>query len=332
MLSYRHNYHAGNFADVLKHIVQTHILEALLIKPKPFVYYDTHAGAGRYDLMAEKSQKTAEFKDGIAKLWNQPHIPTILGACPRIDNLLQKSWICAIFRFFSANSGAILLRKPENSPKSIFPSLRFLFSDKLLEPYRRVIKQLNPNGKLKFYPGSPLLAHILLPRTCRLELSELHPSDFALLEQEFTGKRNVAIVQADGFKSLLAKVPPIQRRGLILIDPPYELKTEYSDVLQAVKKAYKKFATGIFAIWYPVLSRQQAEKFCSQFKQSSIKKILRIELCVKSDDNAYGMTGSGMIVINPPWKLAEQMQQILPYLKQVLAQDSHAKFQCYLLN
>jgi len=267
MLSYRHSFHAGNFADVLKHIVQALIIEALKQKPKPFVYYDTHAGAGRYDLMDAKSQKTAEFKNGIEKLWNNTELPD------------------------------------------------------LLTPYMDVIKQLNPKGELYYYPGSPLLTHLLVPRNYRLELSELHPTDVLLLQQEFQNKRSVSITQKDGFKTLIAKLPPIQRRGLILIDPPYELKTESDDVVRAIKVAYNKFSTGIYAIWYPLVSRQQIESFCTKFKHSGIKNIIRIELCVKADSEGYGMTGTGMIIINPPWKLAEQMHKLMPWLIENLKQD-----------
>lgn len=272
MLSYRHSYHAGNFADVLKHIVQSLIIETLKQKPKPFSYFDTHAGAGRYNLSDNKSKKTGEFIDGIAKLWNTNDLP------------------------------------------------------ELLLPYFNVIKQINFSEKLKYYPGSPLLAKLLMPRQNHLELTELHPTDFDLLKQEFNKDRNIKLQQQDGYKALKAKLPPIQRRGLILIDPPYELKNEHDDVIKGVKQAYKLFSTGIYAIWYPVISRHQVERFCSKFKNSGIRNILRIEMSVKADDENYGMTGSGMIIINPPWKLANQMQQLLPWLTENLKQDNHAKY------
>jgi len=272
MLSYRHSFHAGNFADVLKHTVQTLIIQALKQKPKPFVYYDTHAGAGRYDLTTEMGQKKSEYKQGIEKIWKLEDIP------------------------------------------------------ELLTPYINIIKQLNPDGKLTNYPGSPLIADMLMHRNNRLELSELHPTDFTWLKQLFKEAKNINIKQQDGYKFLKSKLPPIQRRGLILVDPPYELKTEYDDVIKNVKQAYKLFATGIYAIWYPMVSRLNTEQFCHQFKHSGIKNILRIEICIDEDNQEYGMTGTGMIIINPPWKLREQMKNILPYLMKYLSQDINAGY------
>lgn len=267
MLSYRHSYHAGNFADVLKHTVQTLIIQSLKQKPKPFVYYDTHSGAGRYDLTTEVGQKIAEYKLGIEKIWLKDDIP------------------------------------------------------EQLQAYIDLIHTINSNEKLTQYPGSPLIADMLMHRNNRLELSELHPTDFTWLKQEFKDAKNINIKQIDGYKFLKSKLPPIQRRGLILIDPPYELKTEYDDVIKNIKQAYKLFATGIYAIWYPVVSRLQVDEFCSQFKNSGIKNILRIEMCLQPDNEEYGMTGTGMIVINPPWKLKEQMLTIFPWLLKHLEQD-----------
>jgi 23S rRNA (adenine2030-N6)-methyltransferase len=272
MLSYRHSFHAGNFADVLKHTVQTLIIEALKQKPKAFVYYDTHAGAGKYSLFSKYSRKNAEYKEGIEKIW------------------LEK-----------------------NSPEEI-------------SHYIDLIKKLNPDEKLTTYPGSPLVAHMLMSKQNRLELSELHPTDHALLEQEFNHLRSINVVQADGYKHLKRKLPPIQRRGLVLIDPPYELKNEYDDVIKNIKQAHNLFATGIYAVWYPVVSRHHVERFCNQFKTSGIKNILRIELNVKEDSNEHGMTGTGMIIINPPWKLEQQMQNLMPWLLENLKQDNYANF------
>lgn len=277
MLSYRHSYHAGNFADVLKHSVQTLIIQALKQKPKPFVYYDTHAGSGRYDLKSNQGQKIAEYNNGIKKIWHRKDVPEILA------------------------------------------------------PYINLIKELNSREELSQYPGSPLIADMLMHRNNRLELSELHPTDFTWLKQEFKDAKNINIKQVDGYKYLKSKLPPIQRRGLILIDPPYELKTEYDDVIKNIKQAYKLFATGIYAIWYPVVSRHQIERFCDQFKNSGIKNILRIEMNVQADSEEYGMTGTGMIIINPPWKLAQQMQETLPWLLKHLSQDHNASYKVEML-
>jgi 23S rRNA (adenine2030-N6)-methyltransferase len=272
MLSYRHSYHAGNFADVLKHTVQILCIEALNIKPKPYVYFDTHAAAGGYQLLASKSQKIAEYKTGIYKLWQKNNIPAALLS------------------------------------------------------YVKLINKLNPNNKLEFYPGSPLIAKMLMPKQYHIELTDLHPSDSVLLKKQFINDRNISVLQMDGYKNLLAKLPPIQRRALILIDPSYELKSEYSDCILAIKAAHKRFATGIYAIWYPVISRQKTEAYCQRFKKSGIRNILRIEMSIESDNDNYGMTGTGMIIINPPWKLSQQMTELMPWLLTQLKLDDGASF------
>ncbi|ADN76649.1 protein of unknown function DUF519 [Ferrimonas balearica DSM 9799] len=271
MLSYRHSYHAGNHADVLKHCVQSLILEALKGKDKAFVYHDTHSGAGRYDLKDDHAEKTGEYVDGIGRLWGED--------CPQ-----------------------------------------------LLHPYLRAVKALNPNGNLRYYPGSPLLASALIRPQDRMMLTELHPSDYPRLAQEFEGDRQVRIAREDGYQCLKANLPPKERRGMVLIDPPYELKDEYRDLVAGVQEGAKRWATGTYALWYPVVFRQDIEFVERRLKASGIRKILKIELRVKQDNVERGMTGSGMIVINPPWKLEQQMAELLPYLTEKLGQSPQAGF------
>ncbi|MBC5852833.1 23S rRNA (adenine(2030)-N(6))-methyltransferase RlmJ [Vibrio metschnikovii] len=265
MLSYRHSFHAGNHADVLKHIVQSLILNALQQKETPFVYHDTHSGVGRYDLTHEWSEKTGEYKQGIGRLWQQADTPV------EIDS------------------------------------------------YLGAVKALNQGDELRYYPGSPRIAHAHLRAQDRMVLSELHPSDYPLLEQEFSRDRQVAIYKQDGFARLKASLPPKERRGLVLIDPPYELAKEYRDVVQAIAQSHKRWSTGIYAIWYPVVNRCDIEDMLDGLANLGIRKILQIELGVAPDTNQRGMTASGMIVINPPWKLESEMQTILPFLKQAIA-------------
>ena len=272
MLSYRHSFHAGNFADVLKHQVQTLIIDALQQKETPFVYHDTHAAAGRYDLRDPKSEKTGEYKEGIARIW-----------------------------------------QADDAPEA-------------MQSYLEIIEELNPNGQLTYYPGSPLVAKTLMGNFNRLELTELHPTDIELLKQEFKGDRKVRIQKIDGYQGIRAMLPPPQRRALVLIDPPYELKTEHDDAIEGIVAAHKRFATGIYALWYPMVSRSQVKRFCNKFTQQGIRNILRIEMCVRQDTEGYGMTGSGMIIVNPPWKLEQQMKEILPWLTKQLAQDDSAHF------
>ncbi|GAA4887686.1 23S rRNA (adenine(2030)-N(6))-methyltransferase RlmJ [Ferrimonas pelagia] len=271
MLSYRHSYHAGNHADVLKHTVQALILEALKGKEKPFVYHDTHSGAGRYDLRDDHAEKTGEYVEGIGRLWQQD--------CPEA-----------------------------------------------LHPYLKAVKALNPNGELRYYPGSPALANALIREQDRMLLTELHPSDHPRLEQEFARDRRVKIFKEDGYQRLKASMPPQERRGVVLIDPPYELKTEYDDLVKGVVEAHKRWATGTYALWYPVVYREDIDYVERKLKASGIRKILKIEMNVLGDSNARGMTGSGMIVINPPWTLEQQMNELLPWLTPKLAQSSQARF------
>jgi len=265
LLSYRHSFHAGNHADVIKHIVQSLILSSLQQKEKPFVYHDTHSGVGRYDLNHEWSEKTGEYKLGIGRLWDEVELPE------ELNNYLD------------------------------------------------AIKQLNEGNELQFYPGSPRVARAHLRKQDRMVLTELHPSDYPLLQQEFQRDRQVSIFKEDGFQRLKASLPPKERRGLVLIDPPYELAKEYRDVAQAIYQAHKRWATGIYAIWYPVVNRCDIEDMIESIKGLGIRKILQIELGVAPDTNERGMTASGMIVINPPWKLEQQMKTILPFLKDTIA-------------
>ncbi|OBW92483.1 ribosomal RNA large subunit methyltransferase J [Gallibacterium salpingitidis] len=267
MLSYRHSFHAGNYADVLKHIVQLLILEALQQKEKGFLYLDTHAGAGLYSLQSFEAEKTAEFVDGIGALWERQDVPEIV------------------------------------------------------QYYLAQIKKVNNSGKLRFYPGSPLLAANLLRPQDRAILTEIHPSDYPLLRKNMLKSQNVQVKLENGFQQLKSALPPKERRGFILIDPPYELKEDYQLVVEAIIEGYKRFATGTYAIWYPVVLRQQVKKMIHAFEATQIRKILQIELGIRPDTAQRGMTASGMIVINPPWKLESQMKEVLPYLTKVLAPE-----------
>ncbi|PWI32981.1 23S rRNA (adenine(2030)-N(6))-methyltransferase RlmJ [Vibrio albus] len=270
MLSYRHSFHAGNHADVVKHIVQSLILDALKQKDKPFVYHDTHSGVGRYDLTHEWSEKTSEYKLGIGKLWEKT----------------------------AATEAAL----PEE-----------------LNSYLDAVRCLNQDNTLRYYPGSPRVARAQLRQQDRMVLTELHPSDYPLLEQEFHRDRQVRIYKEDGFQRLKASLPPKERRGLVLIDPPYELAREHRDVVTAIAHSHKRWATGIYAIWYPVVNRCDIDDMIDGLASLGIRKILQIELGVTPDTNERGMTASGMIVINPPWKLESQMKTVLPFLKETIA-------------
>ncbi|ELY2588969.1 23S rRNA (adenine(2030)-N(6))-methyltransferase RlmJ [Cronobacter sakazakii] len=264
MLSYRHSFHAGNHADVLKHTVQSLIIESLKEKEKPFLYLDTHAGAGRYLLSGEHAERTGEYLEGIARIWQRDDLPAELA------------------------------------------------------PYISAVSHFNRSGQLRYYPGSPLIARQLLRPQDSLQLTELHPSDFPLLRGEFQKDERARVERADGYQQLKSKLPPASRRGLILIDPPYEIKTDYQAVVQGISEGYKRFATGVYALWYPVVLRNHIKRMMNDLEATGIRRILQIELAVRPDSDQRGMTASGMIVINPPWKLEQQMATLLPWLHKAL--------------
>lgn len=267
MLSYRHSFHAGNHADVVKHTVQSLIIESLKEKEKPFLYLDTHAGAGRYFLGGEHAEKTGEYLEGIARIWQRDDIPAEL------------------------------------------------------EAYMSAVHAYNKSGQLKYYPGSPLIAAHLLRNDDRLHLTELHPTDYPLLRHEFIKDSRAKVVRADGYQQLKSQLPPASRRGFVLMDPPYEMKTDYQAVVQGIQEGYKRFATGVYALWYPVVLRQQIKRLVKELEETGIRRILQIELAIQPDSDRRGMTASGMIVINPPWKLEQQMNAVLPWLHKVLVPE-----------
>ncbi|PHM73068.1 23S rRNA (adenine(2030)-N(6))-methyltransferase RlmJ [Xenorhabdus kozodoii] len=267
MLSYRHSFHAGNHADVLKHTVQSLIIESLKVKEKPFLYLDTHSGAGRYHLSGEHAERTGEYLEGIARIWQRDDIPEELTA------------------------------------------------------YVGAVKALNQQGTLRYYPGSPLIARHLLREHDELNLTELHSSDFPLLRTEFSRDMRARVLREDGFQQLKSKLPPKSRRGFVLIDPSYELKSDYRNVVQGIQEGYKRFSTGTYALWYPVVLRQQIKRMVKELQATGIRKILQIELGVRPDSDQRGMTASGMIVINPPWQLEQQMKAVLPWLHQILVPE-----------
>ena len=188
--------------------------------------------------------------------------------------------------------------------------------------YVKMIKKLNYGGKeLRYYAGSPLIAAELLRLQDRALLTELHPSDYPILRNNFSDDKNVTVKCDNGFQQVKATLPPKERRGLVLIDPPYELKDDYDLVVKAIEEGYKRFATGTYAIWYPVVLRQQTKRIFKGLEATGIRKILKIELSIRPDSDQRGMTASGMVVINPPWTLETQMKEILPYLTKTLVPE-----------
>jgi 23S rRNA (adenine2030-N6)-methyltransferase len=279
MLSYRHAFHAGNHADVLKHLVLVQLNRYLGQKDKPFWVIDTHAGAGLYALDTGYATQLKEFDSGIGKLWARKDLPPALAE------------------------------------------------------YVALVRAVNPDGALRFYPGSPWLAlHTMRPQD-RLRLFELHGSDSRILQDNFKHElgsdhaRRVTIAVADGFAALKALLPPAPRRALVLIDPSYEMRDDYQHVIAALKDGLARFATGTYAVWYPQLAKPEARQLPEKLKRLPVKSWLNVSLSVRvPGSDGFGMHGSGMFIINPPWTLHETLAEIMPWLVPVLGQDAGAGF------
>lgn len=255
MLSYQHSYHAGCFADVVKHIVLTNILEYMLKKDSPFLYFESHAGRGQYDITDNHAQKTGEAREGIEKIWN-------------------------------TNA-----KLPE-----VFTS------------YIEIIKQMNPEKTLQFYPGSPALAIHMLRNIDRAYLCELHPNEFEHLKKLKKFGKKVFCTNSNGLEQLIAQTPPAEKRGLIFIDPSYELKDEYKTIPKIIKSAYQKFSTGVYCIWYPIIDNKLHEQLIKGLSEIPTKNHLKIEYTFKNAPQ-FGMKGCGLWVINPPFTLSESISK-----------------------
>jgi len=272
MLSYQHAYHAGNHADVLKHVVLLALLAKLAAKDKPLRYIETHAGAGGYDLRSSAAQKNREYLGGIGKIWNASDSPA---AVARLVELVR--------RYHSGGR------------------------------------------KLERYPGSPWLAREMLRPTDSVYLFELHPSEHRALEQKLGADRRVTVLRANGLDGCVSLVPPPERRGLVFIDPSYETKGEHHQVIDSLQKAHRRFATGTYAVWYPVLERRWVERFERAVRSIGAGPIDVYELCVARDGRGEGLTGSGVLVVNPPWKVREELELALPWLARELGVDGSSQ-------
>lgn len=269
MLSYRHGFHAGNYADVLKHLVLMRTLQYVAQKNRPALYLETHAGRGMYSLTGATAAKTAEFREGIGRLWQAGGIPA------------------------------------------------------RLQGYLDIIAQFNPGQELICYPGSPWIARTIMRPQDRLVLCELHPQDFRELALTFQRCPTARCYQEDGFVMSLASVPPPERRGVVFIDPSYEVKTDYQKVVDTLQKMYRKFASGTYLLWYPIVRADRTQTMLRQLTASGIRRISVFELHQTADHDQPGMTGTGMLVINPPWTLMGELQETLPFLQKTLAPNGH---------
>jgi len=266
-MNYRHAFHAGGFADVMKHAILAHLIGALGRKETPFGVLDTHAGAGRYDLAAPEAARTGEAREGVLRL-----LASLAADAPREDEAA------------------------------------------LLAPYLDGLRAANPGWpELRTYPGSAALAHALLRPRDRLVAVELHPEEARALRRAFAHERQVAVHEADGYEALRAFLPPAERRGLVLIDPPYEEPDEFRRIARALPEALRRFRAGIFAIWYPIKDTGPVERFLAELAALG-RPALAAELYRFPPDDPARLNGTGMAILNPPWKLDETLAALLPAL------------------
>ena len=273
MLAYRHAFHAGNHADVLKHCVLQQILMYMNQKDKPYWVIDTHAGAGMYSLASDYANTKSEYLDGVARLWECDDLPPVL------------------------------------------------------REYMNLIQLCNNKGDWTLYPGSPEVIRRTIRSDDRMRLFELHPTDYEILQENFERDRQAKLFNSDGFASLKALLPPPTRRAVIFMDPPYEIKTDYPKVVDALEEGLARFAEGVYVIWYPILTRGDHIRLIESLGKLS-EKTLNIAMTVQEpDEKGFGMLGSGLFVINPPWTLKTTMEAVMLYLIEKLAQYPGASYE-----
>ena len=273
MLAYRHAFHAGNHADVLKHIVLVQVLRYMNAKDKPYRFVDTHAGAGGYSLEGRYAQKKGEFERGIGTLWGRDDLPEAVA------------------------------------------------------DYVERVREFNAGGALEQYPGSPAIARMLLRPGDQMRLFELHPTEHRILESFVGSERNVEVKHADGFDSLKGQLPPSTRRGVVLMDPSYEGHGDYGRVIATLRDAVQRFAEGVYLVWYPQVQKVEAAELPRRLQALAPKGWLHARLSVaRADSQGFGLAGSGMFVINPPYTLHDTLAGVLPWLVETLGQYEGASF------
>lgn len=257
-MNYRHVFHAGNFADVFKHIILIATVKSLQRKENAFCYLDTHAGAGRYNLSLQKNK---EYNLGVTKLFSEKKTPD------------------------------------------------------LIHDYLSCIKTLNdPPTKLQFYPGSPYFVQQFLRPQDRMVLCELQDEEYSSLKDFFHHNKQVGVHHQDGYAGLKSFLPPKERRGLILIDPPYEKSDEFSIVLRQLKTAIQRFETGVYCVWYPIKLRQTIDRFHHQVQSAITQSALMVEFSIYPETLPTQLNGCGMLIVNPPWQLDQKLHSLLPWL------------------
>ncbi len=274
-MNYRHAFHAGNFADVLKHVIITRILIHLREKATPFRVIDTHAGEGLYDLSGEEASRTGEWRDGIG-------------------------------RFVDASLPAD--------------------AAELVAPYLAAVRACNRADELRYYPGSPVLTRHLLRPQDRLIACELEPRAAAALSRHLRESQAAKVMAIDGWIALNAYVPAKERRGLVIVDPPFEQPDDLTRAAEGVTAAYRKWPTGIYLTWYPIKDRDGADRFIRRIRRAGMEKCLRVEFAVAAPQPDGGLSACGMVVVNPPWKLAAEIRTFAPALIGVLKRDGRGSY------
>ncbi len=273
MLAYRHAFHAGNHADVLKHIILCLLIRYMNQKDKPYRLVDSHAGAGGYSLEGDYAQKKGEFEQGIGRLWRRDDLPEAVA------------------------------------------------------DYLALVRSFNPEGQLEQYPGSPAFARMLLRPTDQFRAFELHPTDHRILAAFLDGAKRAEVTMGDGFEGLKSQLPPSTRRALVVMDPSYEGHGDYSKVVRAMRDAVLRFADGVYMVWYPQVQKIEAAQLPKRLESLAPKGWLHARLTVqRPDSQGFGLAGSGVFILNPPYTLHDELLTVLPYLTEVLGQYDGANF------
>ncbi len=289
MLAYRHAFHAGNHADVLKHLVLAQVLQYMVDKGKPFRYIDTHAGAGGYLLKGAQAQKNAEYREGIGRLWSRADMPAPVADYVRLVHDFN-------------------LPGPD-------------------EQGNPPVIEKGYTPPLALYPGSPSIARALLTPGDALRLFELHPADARTLMTHFGGRRNAQILNEDGFAGLKSQLPPTPRRAVVLMDPSYELVGDYGKTVAALRDAMTRFVEGVYMVWYPQVSRVEAVQLPKRLSALAPKGWLHVRMKVAQPNRqGFGVSGSGLFILYPPWTLHATLEAVLPWLTQQLAQFEGANY------
>ncbi len=274
-MNYRHAFHAGNFADVLKHAVLCRVLAHLAAKESPFRAIETHAGAGAYDLAGEAASRTQEWRQGIGRLIEEP---------------------------LAGEAG------------------------QLLEPYLALIRAENQAGAVKLYPGSPLITRAFCRQRDRMIFCERQAEEYAALARACKRDRRAKTVEIDGWAALKAYLPPKERRGFVLIDPPFEEPGEFERLRDGLAEGVRRWPSGIFLLWYPIKNEREVRLFERRLGKLEIPKILRIEFAIDKPRVEGALGACGMIIVNPPWTLEKELKTILPALALRLGRDGRGRY------